>query len=70
MKEMKVHHFTPEMKQPSKQWTEIGDLAPMKAKTDAAAGKVMASGFGKEESVVSSRRCTNPQVLYRGGQNQ
>ncbi|XP_023220365.1 histone-lysine N-methyltransferase SETMAR-like [Centruroides sculpturatus] len=40
-----VHHFTPETKEQSKQWTERGESAPKKAKTVPSAGKVMASVF-------------------------
>lgn len=45
MNETWVHHFTPEMKKQSKQWTERGESAPKKAKTVPSADKVMASVF-------------------------
>ena len=38
-----IHHFTPETKDQSKQWTDAGGSAPKKAKTVQSAGKVMAS---------------------------
>ncbi|XP_055384278.1 uncharacterized protein LOC129613955 [Condylostylus longicornis] len=38
-----VHHYTPETKEQSKQWTSRGEAAPKKAKTTLSAGKVMAS---------------------------
>ena len=43
MDETRVHHFTPETKEQSKQWTEKGESAPKKGKTVPSAGKVMAS---------------------------
>jgi len=45
MDETWVHHFTPETKEQSKQWTEKGESAPNKAKTVPSAGKIMASVF-------------------------
>ncbi|CAK9820465.1 Histone-lysine N-methyltransferase SETMAR [Anthophora plagiata] len=45
MDETWVHHFTPETKEQSKQWTERGESAPKKAKTVPSAGKVMTSVF-------------------------
>ena len=45
MNETRVHHFTPEMKEQSKQWTETGNSASKKAKTVLSAGKAMASVF-------------------------
>ncbi|XP_023218736.1 uncharacterized protein LOC111620945 [Centruroides sculpturatus] len=45
MDETWVHHFTPETKEQSKEWTERGESAPKKAKTVPSAGKVMASVF-------------------------
>ncbi|GFX09695.1 mariner transposase [Trichonephila clavipes] len=41
-----VHHFTPETKKKSKQWTEKGEPAPKKAKAVPSAGKVMCWLFG------------------------
>lgn len=40
-----IHHYTPETKEQSKQWTEAGGSAPKKAKTIQSAGKVMATVF-------------------------
>ncbi|GFX38246.1 mariner transposase [Trichonephila clavipes] len=45
MDETWVHLLTPETKKQSKQWIEMGEPAPKKAKTVPAAGKVMASVF-------------------------
>ena len=40
-----LHHFTPETKAHSKQWTERGESASMKTKTIPSASNVMASVF-------------------------
>ena len=45
MDETWVHHTTPETKEQSKQWTEMGESALKKAKTAQSAGKVMTSVF-------------------------
>lgn len=41
-----VHHFTPETKEQSKQWTERGEPAPKKAKTVSSAGRSWRQFFG------------------------
>jgi hypothetical protein len=45
MEETWIHHYTPESKQQSKQWTEAGCSAPKKTSSVPSAGKVMASVF-------------------------
>ena len=45
MDETWIHHYTPESKQQSKQWTEAGCSAPKKTRSIPSAGKVMASVF-------------------------
>jgi len=45
MDEAWIHHYTPESKQQSKQWTEAGCSAPKKTRSVPSAGKVMASVF-------------------------
>jgi hypothetical protein len=40
-----IHHYTPESKQRSKQWTEFGSSAPKKTRLVPSAGKFMASLF-------------------------
>jgi hypothetical protein len=40
MDETWIHHFTPESKQQSKQWTEAGFSAPKKTRSVPSAGKV------------------------------
>lgn len=52
MDETWVHHYTPETKQQSKQWTEAGCSAPKKAKTIPSAGKVMASVFWDAKGIL------------------
>ena len=53
------HHFTPETKEQSKQWTEAGGSAPKKAKTVQSAGKVMVMVFWvkKGKSINSEYYC-------------
>jgi histone-lysine N-methyltransferase SETMAR len=45
MNETWIHHYTPESKHQSKQWTEAGCSAPKKTRSVPSAGKVMASVF-------------------------
>lgn len=47
-----IHHYTPETKQQSKQWTCPGENAPKKAKTVPSAGKVMATVFWDSQGVI------------------
>lgn len=47
-----VHHYTPETKQQSKQWTSAGERAPKKAKTVCSAGKVMATIFWDSQGII------------------
>ena len=42
MDETCIHHYTPESKQQSKQWTEAGCSAPKKTRSVPSAGKLMA----------------------------
>jgi hypothetical protein len=52
MDETWIHHYTPESKQQSKQWTEADCSAPKKARSVPSAGKVMASVFWDAESIL------------------
>ena len=47
-----IHHYTPESKQQSKQWTAPGECAPKKAKTVLSAGKVMATVFWDSQGII------------------
>ena len=47
-----IHHYTPETKIQSKQWTAKGEPAPKKAKTVFSAGKVMATVFWDSHGVI------------------
>ena len=47
-----VHHFTPEIKEQSKQWTERGESYSKKARTVPSAGKAMASGFWNARGII------------------
>jgi len=52
MVETWIHHYTPESKQQSKQWTEAGCSAPNKTRLVPSAGKVMASVFWGAEGIL------------------
>ncbi|CAG9794686.1 unnamed protein product [Diatraea saccharalis] len=47
-----VHHYIPESKIQSKQWTEKGSPAPKKAKAVKSVGKVMASVFWNSKGIL------------------
>jgi histone-lysine N-methyltransferase SETMAR len=47
-----IHHYTPESKQQSKQWTEVGCSAPKKTRSVPSAGKVMASVSWDAEGIL------------------
>ena len=51
MDETWIHHYTPESKQQSKQWTEAGCSAPKKRSVPSA-GKVMALVFWDAEGIL------------------
>ena len=52
MDETWIHHYTPESKQQSKQWTKAGCSAPKKTRSVPSAGKVMASVFWDAEGIL------------------
>jgi hypothetical protein len=52
MDETWIHHYTPESKQQSKQWTEAGCSAPNKKRSVPSAGKVVASVFWNAEGIL------------------
>jgi GrpB-like predicted nucleotidyltransferase (UPF0157 family) len=52
MDETWIHHYTPESKQQSKQWTEAGCSAPKKTRSVPSSGKVMASVFWDAEGIL------------------
>jgi len=52
MDETWIHHYTPESKQQSKQWTEADCSAPKKTRSVPSAGKVMASLFWDAEGIL------------------
>jgi histone-lysine N-methyltransferase SETMAR len=52
MDETWIHHYTPESKQQSKQWTEAGYSGPKKTKSVPSARKVMASVFWNAEGIL------------------
>lgn len=45
MDETWIHHYTPESKRASAEWTGEGDTRPKRPKTQESAGQVMASIF-------------------------
>jgi len=47
-----IHHYTPESKEQSKQWTEAGCSAAKKTRSVPSAGKVMASVFWYAEGIL------------------
>jgi histone-lysine N-methyltransferase SETMAR len=47
-----IHHYTPESKQQSKQWTEAGCSAPRKTRLIPSTGKVMALVFRDAEGIL------------------
>jgi len=47
-----IHHYTPEMKEQSKQWILSGEPCPKKAKTVKSAGKVMATVFWDAHGII------------------
>ena len=47
-----IHHYTPEIKEQSKQWTSPGEPAPRKAKTGPSAAKVMGTVFWDSRGII------------------
>jgi hypothetical protein len=60
-----VHHYTPESKQQSKQWTEAGCSAPKKTRLVPSAGKVMASVFWDAEGILFIAYLENSKTIIR-----
>jgi len=54
MDETWIHHYTPESKRQSKQWTEAGCSAPKTTRSVPSAGKFMASVFWDAEGILLS----------------
>jgi histone-lysine N-methyltransferase SETMAR len=52
MDETWIHHYIPESKQQSKQWTEAGCSTPGKTRSVPSTGKVMASVFWDTEGIL------------------
>jgi len=52
MDETWIHHYTPESKRQSKQWTEAGCSVPKKTRSVPSAGKVIASVFWDAEGIL------------------
>jgi len=52
MDEKWIHHYTPESKQQSKQWTEAECSVPKKTRSVPSAGKVMASVFWDAKGIL------------------
>ena len=50
--ETKIHHYTPEIKEQSKQWVFGGKRAPKKAKMMKSVGKVMATVFRDARGII------------------
>ena len=47
-----IHHFTPESKRSSSEWTAAGKPRPKRPKAQQSAGKVMASVFWDTHGVI------------------
>jgi len=47
-----IHHYTPETKEQSKQWTKSSESAPKKAKTVPSAGKIIATVFWDSRGII------------------
>jgi histone-lysine N-methyltransferase SETMAR len=52
MDEAWIHHYTPESKQQSKQWTEVSCSVPKKTRSVPSAGKAMALLFWDAEGIL------------------
>lgn len=58
-----IHHYTPETKEQSKQWTSPGETAPKKAKTVPSAGKVMATVFWDSQGIIFTDYLENGRTI-------
>ena len=47
-----IHHYTPEMKEQTRQWTSPDERAPKKMETVSSAGKVMATVFWDSQGII------------------
>jgi hypothetical protein len=65
MHETWIHHYTPESKQQSRQWTEAGCSAAKKTRSVPLAGKVMASVFWDAEGILFIAYLENSKTIIR-----
>jgi len=73
MDETWIHHYTPESKQQSKQWTEAGCSVPKKTRSVPSVGKVMASAFGMLKAfclLIILKRVNNNRGILSQSFNQ
>ena len=52
MDEIRIYHYTPEIKRPSAEWTGADESRPKRPKTQQCADKVMASVFWDANSIL------------------
>ena len=52
MDETRIHHFTPQSKRSSSEWTAAGEPRPMRPMAQQSAGKVMASVFWHAHGII------------------
>ena len=52
MDETWIHHFTPESKRSSSEWTAAGEPCPERPKAQQSTGKVMASVFWDAHGII------------------
>lgn len=52
MDETWIHHYTPESKRQSAEWTQTGESRPKRQKSQPSAGKVMASVFWDIQGIL------------------
>ena len=63
MDETWIHHYAPESKQQSKQWTEAGCSAPKKTRSVPSARKVLASVFWDAEGILFINYLENGKTI-------
>jgi len=58
-----IHHYTPETKEQSKQWTKSGESAPKKAKTVPSAGKRMTTIFWNSRGIIFTNYLEKGRII-------
>ena len=65
--EKRIHHYTPESREGSKQWVKPGESATKRLQTQQSSGKVMASVFWNARGIIFVDYLEKRRILNDSG---